>query len=132
MGSKVHTRINFKPPFKGTGYLDNGFELPIGVSNKETKPYDLLLNALGACLYATFYEIIEKKKISFDDLNIEISGEKKEEVPTTLKNCNIIFKITNPSKEKGLDKSLDLACKYCSVYQTIAKVAIMDHKLIIE
>ncbi len=61
-----------------------------------------------------------------------VEGEKREEVPTTLKTVHLKVTISGASEEKGLTKALDLAGKYCSIYQTISHVADMSHEIIFE
>lgn len=129
MGKKQHISINFKEGFKGLGKSDKGFELKIGSDESSATPYDLLFMALGSCLYSTFEDIAMKKRISYENVEIEISGEKRDEVPTTLKNCHIVFNVKKASNEKGLEKAMELATKYCSIYQTIGQVSEMSWEI---
>lgn len=129
MGSKQHVSINFKEGFKGLGETDKGFELKIGSDKSSATPYDLLFMALGSCLYSTFEDIAKKKKISYDNVKIEITGEKRDEVPATLKTCHIIFEVIKASNEKGLEKAMELATKYCSIFQTISHVSEMTWEI---
>lgn len=129
MGSKQHVSIDFKEGFKGLGKTDKGFELRIGSDESSAAPYDLLFMALGSCLYSTFEDIAKKKKISYDNVKIEITGEKRDEVPATLKTCHITFEVIKASNEKGLEKAMELAAKYCSIFQTISHVSEMTWEI---
>lgn len=95
----------------------------VGGGDGRLAPYDMLLGALATCLYSTFLDVIEKKRITFDKTNMIVTGEKRESIPMTLKWVNVIIEIQNPSNEKGVNKAAELAAKYCSVYETISKVA---------
>ena len=86
----------------------------------------MLYGALASCLYATFMGILIKKKIEITECRIEVDGEKREEIPTTLKWVHLAVTIKGTDKEEQVRKSFDLACKYCSIYTTISQVAEMS------
>lgn len=117
--------LKFSEGFKGELSAKNGIA-KVGIDKGELAPYDMLLGSLAACLYSTFLDVIEKKRISFDKSNVIVTGEKREEIPATLKWVKVVIEITNASNEKGVLKSAELAKKYCSVYETISKVAEMN------
>ena len=130
MSSKIHATLEFSQPFRGIGRNDRNCTIKIGGKEKEAGPYDLLLMSLGSCLYSTFEDIIEKKKLNFEKLEIDISGEKRTEVPTTMEYCNVIFTAkTDENNKKAFIKSLELACKYCSIYNTLSYVAEMHSEM---
>lgn len=122
--SERKVNVHFGNEFKGELVAPNG-KAPIGAEEGTIAPYDMLFGGLASCLYATFLEIAQKKRIHFDHADFEVTGEKREEVPTTLKWVNVKVTIENAEKEKGLIKSMELATQYCSIYQTISKVADM-------
>jgi len=126
--SKQHVTLTFEQAFKGTLSAERG-SVAIGIEENTLAPYDMFLGALGSCLYATFLEIINKKRLTFENVNIAIDGVKREEVPTTLKTVEVKFTVTGASKTKGFEQALKLATEYCSVYQTIAKVADMSYSI---
>jgi len=131
MGSKAHATLEFSQPFRGKGMNDRNCTIAIGEKQKEAGPYDLLLMSLGSCLYSTFEDILAKKKLTFEKLEIDISGEKRTEVPTTLEFCNVIFTAkTDDKNKKAFIKSLELACKYCSIYNTLSYVAEMKSEMV--
>lgn len=120
MADKV--KLKFTNEFNGTLTSPTG-EIKIGVVEGSMRPYHLLFGALGSCLYSTFLDIVEKKRLTFDGVTIEISGEKRTEVPTTLETGLIKLIVKNPSNEEQFEKSAKLASKYCSIYETVSKVA---------
>lgn len=117
-------KLTFSNDFEGTMTSPTG-TLPIGKSEDSFRPYHLLFGALGSCLYATFIPITYKMRLSFEEANLEISGNKRKEVPSTLDYVQIKFVIKNPSKgsEDQFRKAAELASKYCSIHETISKVA---------
>lgn len=124
--------IEFKNSFEGVLKASN-VDVKIGVNEGDAKPYELLFGALASCLYATFLDVVEKKKLKFEACTINVTGEKRTIVPTTLEWVKVEFTIKGASnlenKEKAFTKSADLATKYCSIYQTIAQVAEMEHTI---
>jgi putative redox protein len=91
----------------------------------------MLFGALGSCFYSTFLSIAKKKRLSFDKAEVEVSGHKG-----TGKEINLLEKVIiklviwNPSNEKALKRSAELGSKFCSIHETISKVA--DIELIVE
>lgn len=120
--------MDFDYEFKGVLKAKRG-TVDIGIEEGTIEPYDMVFGALGSCLYSTFLDIAVKKKIVYDGVKMKISGEKRTEVPTTLKTVNVDVTVVNPEKEKGLDQAMRLATEYCSVYQTLAHVADMSYSL---
>ncbi len=124
MGQKVSAQLEFKKDFKGKLILSDG-EIGIGMEPNEARPYDLLQGALVSCLHSTLLEILTKKRIEIESVSYRVSGEKRDEIPTTLKSVSIEAFFSPSDKEEQIRKSMDLACKYCSVYNTLAQVAEM-------
>lgn len=117
--------VQFNDGFNGELIYKNG-KAAVGAEKGQLAPYDMLLGALAACLYSTFLDVVVKKKITFNGANIIITGEKRKEIPTTLTWVNILIEIKDASNKKGVIKASELASKYCSVYETISKVAKMN------
>ena len=103
--------------------------LRIGSKAGEFAAYDLLLGALSACFYANLNDILEKRKEETSSIEIVVTGEKRTEVPTTLEWVNLEITVTGDVNEKQFLRSVDLAAKYCSVHETISKVAKMTHEV---
>lgn len=124
MGTKVSAVLDFNSQFEGQLKLREG-AIDIGTKANEARPYDLLQGALAACLHSTFLDILEKKRLTIDFAHYEIEGEKRDEVPTTLKSVKVT--VTLPAgQEEALTKSMMLAKKYCSVFSTLSNVAEME------
>jgi len=103
----------------------------VGIGSKpgEFYPYDLLLGALSACFYYTLYEILEKRKMDIPTIEIIVTGDKRTELPTTLEWVNLEVIVTGEVNEKQFLRYVDLAGKYCSIHETISKVAKMTHEV---
>jgi len=125
---KKEVTLKFTNEFEGDLVVPNAV-VKIGSEAGTVAPYDMLLGALGSCLYSTFLDIMKKKRIEFERLEMVITGEKRTEVPTTLKWVNVEAMVYGPEKENGVSESFRLATEYCSIYRTIAHVADMSFEV---
>lgn len=101
----------------------------IGVEEGTLAPYDMLFGALAACLYSTFLDVSIKKRIAYETCTLEVTGEKRKDVPTTLKWVHVKATVLNAQKEAGLEEAFRLATQYCSIYQTLSHVAEMTYEI---
>ena len=121
--SEIKITLKFDRIFSGELTADNG-SARIGKGNdKSLKPYDLMLGALGSCFYATFVDIADKMRLEYKGADVSVRGVKREETPATLKTVNMVFTIHGAADQKGFERAAALAAKYCSVHETISKVA---------
>lgn len=110
--------------------LDNGRgSVRIGGDAGEFYPYDLLLGALSACFYSTLHDVLVKKKMTIPSVEIVVTGEKREALPTTLSWVNLDITVTGKVDQKQFLRSIELAAKYCSIHATLSKVATMTHEV---
>lgn len=126
--SKQEVRLKFSNTFNGTLYAPNG-TAQIGVEPETLAPYDMLFGALAACLYSTFLDVARKKRIDFSHVDLVVSGNKRSQVPMTLEWVHVKAVIHDAEKELGLIQAFDLATQYCSIYETISKVAEMTYEV---
>ncbi len=116
-------RIDWQKDFIGEMTAPSGKVL-VGDQPNGMQPYNLLFGALASCFYSTFLSIASKKRMSFDSASVEVSGSKKETGDVrTLDNVQMVLTINNPSNEEQLKKSALLGAKFCSIHETISKVA---------
>ena len=121
--SETRIGMTFEREFSGELKAEKG-RAHIGKgSDNSLKPYDLMLGALGSCYYHTFVDIADKMRLEYESARIGIHGVKREEVPTTLKTVDMEFVIHGAKDQKGFERAAELAAKYCSVHETISKVA---------
>lgn len=115
-------KVTFQAGFVGEMTSPTG-SVPIGRQENGMMPYHLLYGALASCFYATFLGVAEKMRVTFSSASIEIVGNKRSEVPTTLDQVKMVMIIHNPSDENKLRRAAELGAEYCSIHETIAKVA---------
>jgi putative redox protein len=90
-----------------------------------TGPYDYLLGALSGCLFSTFADLAAKMQVAWEHVGFEVQGIKRETSPTTLKECTITATVTGCDNQQKFLKAFETATRYCSIYQTLSKVAEM-------
>jgi len=90
-----------------------------------TGPYDYLLGALSGCLFSTFEALSVKMQVAWEHVGFEVFGTKRETSPTTLKECTINVTATGCDNQEKFLKAFETATRYCSIYQTLSKVAEM-------
>jgi len=127
---KKEVKLLFTNAFEGDLVAPKS-TIKIGGEDGMVAPYDMLLGALGSCLYSTFLDIMKKKRIGFERLEMHITGEKRTEVPTTLKWVKVEASLYSPEKEIGVNQAFQLATEYCSIYQTLSHVAEMSFEITI-
>lgn len=121
MAEKKHIRADF---VEGHWQFvtDRGKSLVIG---SESSPYDYLFGALSGCLFSTFDDIAKKMKVGWEHVSFDIDGEKREEIPTTLRTVTVTVVATGVDNEKKFTKAFETATRYCSIYTTISQVSEM-------
>ena len=127
----VEARLHFDQGFVGSASGERA-SLPLNMEAVGFQPYELLYSALGSCVHATFLGIAEKMRVTYDRVDYHITGMKREEIPTFLVECTMTISVKGASDPAKFDKAFDLGTQYCSVFNTLAKVAqmkvIINHK----
>lgn len=115
-------KLNFDSNYVGELTSPTG-SIKLGSQDNGMKPYHLLFGALASCFYATFLSVAGKMRLTFTDVEIEVSGNKRDETPATLDQVTILMVVYNGSDETKLKKAADLGAQYCSIHETVSKVA---------
>ncbi len=127
--SKVH--INWEKNMKFVGADDSGIAIPMDASEiyggqgQGVRPMELMLMSLGGCTGIEVTHILNKMRVTFDDLNIEVTGNRVEDHPKVFGDIQLIYRFTgeNVPAEK-VNKALQLAEQvYCSAANMMNKVA---------
>lgn len=113
---------------RGRGQLEmeHGPVIPLAgtIDDHGIAPYQMLLGALGYCLSLTFRDILRKQKVDFDQMEVFIDGAKKKEQIAHLTWAKVDFLIeTEEKNQEKVEKAMELAKKYCSIYYTLQQVA---------
>lgn len=96
----------------------NTVTLKNSISNNMShfSPTEHLLLAMGGCSSDDVVSILKKMKVNFDSFRCEISGERNEEHPKTLRFVDIHYFFTGDVDPDKARKAILLSLtKYCSV-----------------
>jgi putative redox protein len=94
-------------------------------------PKALLLSAIAACSGIDVVDILEKMRISFSDLTIDVETEQTTEHPRVFKDIWVYYKIrTSEENEDKVKKAIELSLeKYCGVSAMLRKNSTINYKL---
>ncbi len=94
----------------------------IGGQELGVRPMELVLMALGSCSVFDLITILEKQRQVIDDVDIEVSGNRRDSVPNIFTDIHIKFLLSGKDIDLiKAEKAAKLAVKkYCSVHDMLA------------
>src|SRR5690349_14143438 len=97
-------------------------------------PKALLLSGLAGCSGIDVVEVLEKMRVPFADLKIEVEAEQTTEHPKVFKDIHINYILTTAEEnrdkiKKAIDLSLD---KYCGVSAMLKKNSKISYTITIQ
>lgn len=93
----------------------------IGGEGKGVRPMELVLMALGSCSVFDLTTILQKQRQHIQDIQVEVNGERREEIPNIFTKIHISFLLKGEIDEVKAQKAAELAVKkYCSVHDMLA------------
>ena len=97
-------------------------------------PKALLLSGLAGCSGIDVVEILEKMRVPFADLKIEVETEQTTEPPKVFKDIHINYIITTGEENRGkVKKAIDLSLeKYCGVSAMLKKNSKINYTITIQ
>ncbi len=124
-GMKFTSFINEHQVLTDTG-ADNGG------NNEGPGPKRLMLVALAGCTGIDIVTILNKMKVSFSDLSIDIEATLGEEHPKVYKFVKVIYKIKMADAERAkMEKAVQLSVeKYCGVMAMFKTFATVETSII--
>jgi putative redox protein len=89
------------------------------------KPSELLLVALASCTAVDVVEILAKKKLHLESLEISAEAQQDQDPPWTFRKIHLTYKFKGADlTDKDVQQAIDLSeHKYCSVAATVRGVA---------
>jgi putative redox protein len=110
--------------FIGIDSTNHSVVLSTAAEGVGVKPSEMLLVALASCTGVDVVEILEKKKIVLESLEISATAEQDQDPPWTFRKIHLIYKVKgNGLTVKSLEQAIHLSeTKYCSVAATIRGV----------
>lgn len=94
-------------------------------------PKALLLSAIAACSGIDVVDILEKMRVQFTNLVIDVETEQTMEHPRVFKDIHVLYKIGTPAEnEDKVRKAIELSLeKYCGVSAMLRKNSPIHYKL---
>ena len=89
-----------------------------------TGPYEYLLGALSGCFYSTLCSF--DRKSSWQSLEIEVRGIKRDTVPTTLEKTTLDITVFKAEDRAEFESLVAKASMSCSIFKTLEAVSKMD------
>jgi putative redox protein len=121
-------KVNWQPGgriFIGTDSTRHSVVLSTTDEGVGMKPSELLLVAVGSCTAVDVVNILEKKRIQLNSLEIQVSGEQDTDPPWTFRKIHIHYKLQGAElTDKAVEQAIQLSEeKYCSVSATVRATA---------
>ena len=92
-----------------------------GGEYQDATPMEILLEAAAACSAIDVVSMLNKRKKTITDFNIEVNAEKRDEHPKIYTKVHMKYTLVSPDVEENeLERSISLSQeKYCSVSATL-------------
>ena len=89
------------------------------------KPSEMLLIALASCSAVDVVEILSKKRMPLDSMEIITTGEQDADPPWTFRKIHLKYRLSGHGlTEKAVEQAIQLSeDKYCSVAATVRATA---------
>ena len=96
----------------------------VGGAGKGVRPTELLLMGAASCSAIDIISILKKMKQPLEDIQVEVSGEKREEIPRVFVKIHMHYIVTGALKPKKVERAINLSVtKYCTVSKMLDKTA---------
>ena len=93
------------------------------------KPSELILVALAGCTAVDIVNILEKKRMPLEALEIHIEGEQDSEPPWTYKKIHVTYRLKGRDlTDKAVKQAIEISdTKYCSVSASLRNHVEVEH-----
>ncbi len=118
--NRLNDAVHFEA--KGSGNVSvhiDGSEA-IGGQGLGVRPMELVLMAVGSCSALDLVSILKKQRQEITDFSIDVTGDRREEIPTIFTKIHILFRLKGTIDSLKAEKAAELAVKkYCSVHDML-------------
>ncbi|WP_449622035.1 OsmC family protein [Robertmurraya sp. Marseille-Q9965] len=91
-----------------------------GDENHGFRPFQLLVSSIAVCSGGVMRKILEKKRISYDDIHIKADVERNPDKADRVEKVHLHFTITGAQiEEHQMEKIMVLTRKNCSMVQSV-------------
>jgi len=105
-----------------------------GGQDRGPRPKSLVLTALGGCTGMDVVSLLQKMRMPFDALAVEVEGEAREEHPQVYTRIHIRYILKGSALDRDkIDKAVGLSLdKYCPVHAMLSKSVVISHEVILK
>lgn len=135
MSNLRHATLTWTNGLAFTGGAPDGPSIVVdGDSVLGPSPMVALLLAAAGCSGADVVSILEKMRLGFTGLRIEITGTRREAEPKRYVAIHLVFHVAGRTlDETKVRRAIDLSLeKYCSVVHSLAKDIAITSALVLE
>ncbi len=123
-GQEVHIDVQWQGDGGFIGTTPEGRRVVMGDvgGEKGLRPMELLLASVAGCSGVDVVLILQKMRVPFTDLRIQIRGERREEHPRVYRKVHITYHVWGRDlSRKDVERAVELSLsKYCSASATVA------------
>jgi putative redox protein len=133
----MNVKLTHHSGYHATIANDNGYQIAIdnkSVENpKGASPMELLLMGVAGCSSIDIISILNKQKVVFDSLNIDVNGDRiAKPAPSLFTKVHATVRVTGDVKPEKIYRAAELSfTKYCSVSLTLAATAAVSFSVIV-
>ncbi|HEY4602415.1 MAG TPA: OsmC family protein [Cerasibacillus sp.] len=101
-----------------------------GNSELGFRPFQLLVASITTCSSMVFRRILEKQRITIDDLRVKAQVTRNPDEANRIEHIELIFVVTGKNlNEKKLAKNLALARKNCAMVRSVEESINIEESL---
>ena len=133
----MNVKLTHKSGYHATIENDRGHQVAIdnkAVDNPQgASPMELLLMGVAGCSSIDIISILNKQKVSFDSLEIDVDGERDDKpAPSLFTRIHATVRVSGDVKPEKIYRAAHLSfTKYCSVSLTLAATAEISFSVIV-
>jgi len=115
-------RLNDSKHFQATN--EEGHSIELSGDGNAVGPMESVLMAAAGCSSIDIVMILEKMRQPLEDIQVEVTGTRRDEIPKTFTDINLHYTLKGDLKKDKVEKAIEMSMeKYCSVSLMLAKAA---------
>jgi len=103
----------------------------VGGSDSGMRPMELMLISLGGCAGMDVISILQKKRVPFTRVDMQLEAERAEDHPKVFKKIKVTFLVYGDKeniKANDVERAIELSStKYCSASNMLNKTAEIEY-----
>ncbi|MGA9288274.1 MAG: OsmC family protein [Anaerobacillus sp.] len=83
------------------------------------RPYQLLVSSVAVCSGGVLRQILDKKRMKFEDIKIQADVTRNEEEANRVEKIHLHFTLVGELDHQKVERALELTKKHCSMAQSV-------------